>query len=503
MANTYKVTLTVTTPPSNSDVDFKGVYKDKDFKQILTESTTYNETVSANSTIDAFFRFRKKPVTANLLKLTDGGSTVSYDVQLNNESKNGITADTSVKLDDYTTDFQASLDIEIKKLQASTSTGKTLVLSYGGKEYDTSSGNNIIRGITAASTITLTPTLKGGSGGGNTGGDDGPSETDIRNGLVPATFLIYSTQTNSYRIVSAEEATHYTVSDVGYIMGVLVIPTHHDVYGDGSAAFMSLKYMNCDEPMYGSNVGTDIYFGLTSRGTDYGMNDLITTTISFNHYGQDIPKTSVNSSFGGIPFYASSYSGYTGYQDPGNSNLKYYNFVKDSSYYYGVGPYMENGTLDSNYYYHSTMGNFNGKEITDYFVYAMGRYNPNWNREHSVDSSYDAANNPEKPTYFPAIACAYNYCASVYTDDRGKWYLPSIGELVYVVPKIAEIDKALKTIGSSLTLDNNLMSSTFNNNGYIGLDLRNGSAGNNASSYLSAAKVKAFIRFNPQTGNLV
>lgn len=218
MANSYNLTLTVSPRP---EVTFKGIYKDKDFKEILTTSDTYTETVFDGSVVDAFIRYRNNPVAVKLLKLTDGGTTVAYDVQLNSTTKNMIISDTSVSLDDYVTDFDPDLTIKINKLQPSTSNGKTVTLNYGGKEYDASDGKNTIK-VPAASSITLTPSFKN-------------SFDNIKPGMV----WVYNKLTSKYMFVTGpwlveklreddELAKEYPNPEENLVpLGIVVIPAGH------------------------------------------------------------------------------------------------------------------------------------------------------------------------------------------------------------------------------------------------------------------------------------
>ena len=77
-------------------------------------------------------------------------------------------------------------------------------------------------------------------------------------------------------------------------IGVVVIPTSHDVYGDGSCGVMSLKPMNCNTPSIGGTSEQYMYWGRYSTNIS-GLRDL--DKVPAGNTSNGIPTGSTSSGY--------------------------------------------------------------------------------------------------------------------------------------------------------------------------------------------------------------
>ena len=224
-------------------------------------------------------------------------------------------------------------------------------------------------------------------------------------------------------------------------IGVVVIPTNHDVYGDGSCGVMSLKPMNCSTPATGGTSEQSMYWGV---------------------YGTDIPmlpnlnQVPVGNTSNGIPTSQTSYAiipsdKFSGTQCAHDTDAYYYS----SSYLYAPSPYLTDGSRNPGYYQttspsssNNALADFDGRGNTDKIITQRGNKEyTSWKPGSSTEADY------------PAASC----CDMFYTEgtQQGDWYLPACGELGYIMPPFNKINEAITKMrnayGSSVgvTLDTN------------------------------------------------
>ena len=208
-------------------------------------------------------------------------------------------------------------------------------------------------------------------------------------------------------------------------IGVVVIPTSHDVYGTGECAVMSLKYMNYTTPDEGGISKQGISWG--GRGRDMplynyssaatiGKASAQTDTVSFTNY----------------PYLPSdSFTATTCTKD---TNAYYYN----SGYTAAPSPYLTDGSRNSQYYTsgNNALSDFDGVGNTNVITgLAIGE---DWKTTTSID------NNSESTYYFPAAFCCWRY--STVGTNQGDWYLPACGELGYLCARFKTINNAIQYI---------------------------------------------------------
>ena len=241
-------------------------------------------------------------------------------------------------------------------------------------------------------------------------------------------------------------------------IGVVVIPSSHDVYGTGECAVLSLKYMNYTTPNEGSISYQGMYWG------GYG-----TEITGMTNYNQ-------------VPYIAASASAQTDTYSPtingtsGNTYLPSDNFTGStcghdtSAKYYGTSvkpapsPYLTDGSRNPLYYQTSspsTMANalsdFNGVSNTNIII-GLATAQSDWKTATSITNSYDSG-------YYPAACCCWRY--STVGTVQGDWYLPACGELGYLCARFKTINNAIQYLidlgfsdSCSLVAINNFWSSS-------------------------------------------
>ena len=223
-------------------------------------------------------------------------------------------------------------------------------------------------------------------------------------------------------------------------IGVVVVPFTHTP--DDTVRIMSLKNMDCSNPENGStatsgNIGTiSMYWG--GYGSDIPTLTNYTAVPNIDKTTQDggtvgskywvrIPSNYVNgSTFDG---------GVDSILDPGT---KYYESNDDANY--GISPYavydwksfeaLSLITKSTN-----AMLDYDGRGNTDKILAVDNSGSTDWQTASTIT-------NTTGDSYVHASAqCCWRY-STVGIAEHG-WYLPACGELLYIVPRYADINEAL------------------------------------------------------------
>lgn len=220
--------------------------------------------------------------------------------------------------------------------------------------------------------------------------------------------------------------------------GVVVVPSSHDVYGDGTMGVMSLK-----------NTGY-IPFG------PYG-HDAIFDHLPFNEWKMlngnfavvdnvgPIPKGAENTIYCPLSFSkreVSSITVATDYIKYGNSScnpeFQYNNYIRNEDFSLAPNIYNEDGSMnplcktERNWVLFDYKGFENTKHIYD-------SYGSQWSDKWNDNYSYHELVDVEQGEY-PIIEKAVNF------DIKGRWYVPSIGEFQYIIARYAKIKETLALI---------------------------------------------------------
>ena len=231
-------------------------------------------------------------------------------------------------------------------------------------------------------------------------------------------------------------------------IGIVVIPTSHNVYGNGKCGVVSLKYMSRKAPNTGGvddSNDTNINFTWHDK---YGDDSIDTSLQNFNEvpeinsYNDETPtiKQAV------YPIrdsgdYALATQGFTDLyinkSDP-VTGYKYRNSLNDRNVF-GPSPYLQGGGRNPIYYQNTSpmkaniLSDFKGKNNTSVLCQIHEQKNTSWKTD-SIISDKGCA---------PA-ACCWRY--STPGTKQGDWYLPAAGELCYMPSRRGDIISALYKI---------------------------------------------------------
>ena len=300
---------------------------------------------------------------------------------------------------------------------------------------------------------------------------------------VACDICFYDKQKDKVVIVSQNDwsiencpASRYTP------IGVVVVPGSHNVYNDGSCGVMSLKGMDCDNPLQGAATNKYMYWGV--YGTD------ISSLPNLN-------QAPIGNQANGLP------TGQTNAAYLPSNRFHSYQCLHDTDAYYyqtsrqAPSPYLTDGSRNPGYYQttspsstNNCFADFDGKGNTDKIIAQRGiKDYSNWKPTYNTQADY------------PAASC----CDMFYTEgtQQGDWYLPAMGELGYIMPPFKRINDAIANMryayGTSVGValgsgaNNYYWSSSEHGSGYARMvDTYNALVGEYGKSVRSY--VRAFLR---------
>lgn len=245
-------------------------------------------------------------------------------------------------------------------------------------------------------------------------------------------------------------------------IGIVVVPASHGHYTDDKCAIMSLNYMDLGTPTTGGDGQYYTTWGIPIiiDGLSYfdvvayiGGNGVISGTIrGTNDYGH-------------CP---SDKDTFTGVLNPYDIKTKYYSLDDN---YYTPSPYNNDGTFNPNYNLTDSpsstanaLADFDGYNNTKKILAARGE------RDYSSWT-------PRLDADFPPASCCDMY--STPRIPQGNWYLPSVGEIGYILARAQVIDNSLNKliqigVNTANILYLYLWSSTIFNDGFVWRSERNG-----------------------------
>lgn len=220
-------------------------------------------------------------------------------------------------------------------------------------------------------------------------------------------------------------------------IGIVVIPTAHDVYGTGECGVMALMSASLTTPDTGQISNVDIAWGAGDIDYPELNNFNACSSIGVNGTWYPVRLTTISHD-NSLP------------SDQGSFGEKLLNpNGEQSSWYYwsdanqAPSPYNNDGSRNPDYYYTDTSANnvlsdFAGKSNTE-FLCSKATKQENWKTDTTIiNVSWSTA---DTAGYHPA-ACA---CWRFHTvgTSQGDWYLPACGELGYVCVRCGLISKTI------------------------------------------------------------
>lgn len=239
-------------------------------------------------------------------------------------------------------------------------------------------------------------------------------------------------------------------------IGVVVVPASHGHYTDGKCAIMSLNYMDPNTPTTGGDGGQ--YY--ITWGVQISIDELSYFTVVPYIGGNGVVGNTIlgTNDYGTYP---SDKNTFTGVNNPYDIKTKYYS---NSDNYYTPSPYNNDGTFNSNYSLtdspsstDNALADFDGYNNTKKILAARGeRDYSSWTPRLDAD-------------FLPASCCDMYSTPGI---SQGNWYLPSAGEIGYLLARAQIIDDSLnKLIQIDINMANilylRLWSSTICNKGFV------------------------------------
>lgn len=225
-------------------------------------------------------------------------------------------------------------------------------------------------------------------------------------------------------------------------IGICVIPPNF--VPDGLARVMSLKNMSVKTPEQGTTNNEYIYWG------QYGVDTKLPNLDQVAHGGTD--KTALSTVVGlkanaFLPSDRTDWASNLSYS--GDTSTHYFYSDSDS---HAIDPYLTTGgTLEFNTEYIKTdspsssancFSDLNGVSNTDVLCSL-----------HTGQADWETASiitNNTSEGYSPAAVCCRRYAPS--ENTKGKWYLPAMGELGFIMPRFNFINEKLSKLGTSVAV---------------------------------------------------
>lgn len=312
-------------------------------------------------------------------------------------------------------------------------------------------------------------------------------------------IVVYNRANGEKEIYTGSELEDMDVENMVPI-GVVVIPSSHDVYSDGRCGVMSLVSMSLTTPDVG-NIGKDI---VTDRDHHMSLGYSGHGLTAYDNYPQmgTMDQPINNSIVGSCTQYCMMPTDYpplaTGIESITDFGTYYFS-SNESTRFYGVSPYsgkIRNELYTTTQITNNSLAQFIGEENSAAMV-AMATAQPGWMTDATITDSVASG-------YYPAPCCCYRFHTE--GTEQGDWYLPSIAELGYVIVRFGKITNTLEYIntkfdGSYTTpIDfaslQNIWSSTpkAGNGAFATASSLNASLANRASTSGNKAQVRAFTK---------
>lgn len=232
-------------------------------------------------------------------------------------------------------------------------------------------------------------------------------------------------------------------------IGICVIPPNF--VPDGKARVMSLKNMSVKTPEQGTTNDESIVWG------QYRVDTELPDLNQVAHGGTGTTALSTVVGLKNKAYLPSDRDDWESNRDDGESNLSYSGDTSTHYHYsdedgHAINPYLTTGgTLEFNTEYIKTdspsssancLSDLNGVSNTD-ILCSLHTGQADWETAFTIT-------NDKSQGYSPAAVCCRRYAPSEST--KGKWYLPAMGELGFIMPRFKLINEKLSALGTSVAV---------------------------------------------------
>ncbi len=328
-----------------------------------------------------------------------------------------------------------------------------------------------------------------GEGGGddNNGDDDNSTSGAIGNATV-MNVAFYDSEEDKVIAVESEDintddypASRYTP------IGIVVVPSSWDVYGDGTCGVLALSEMNYSTPDAGSNT--------THQTMYWGQYNVDTSLTNYNTCvvtGTEASPTEEASGTASTAYLPSD--AFSGTACPTDSSAHYYNTGTSNA---APSPYLDDGGLNPVYVQttdpttvYNCLSDFDGKGNTETLL-ELATSQSDWKTATTITDNSGSG-------YSPAACCCWRY--STKGTSQGDWYLPACGEMGCVIARrqaindtISKLNSVYGTVGLELGSSNHYWSSSEYSSSYARyVNASNGYVGNHYK--YNGTYVRAFAR---------
>lgn len=258
-------------------------------------------------------------------------------------------------------------------------------------------------------------------------------------------------------------------------IGVVVIPTNHNVYGDGSCGVMSLKFMSANYPDTGHTASSLA----GERWGGYGIDISQLANLNYVVAGNTengAPTGLVNNAY--IPSNLNTPSSTYNHAPCMHDENAYYHYEL-AVFTQAPSPYLTDGSRNPGYHQTSSPSSISNS-LSDFdgfgnsqILWSLSTSQSDWKTADTIIEETGAG-------YYPTACCCWRY----HTDgtNQGDWYLPAMGELGYLYARLRNIYRTTENIrsifGSSYMVwilsDDHWSSTEIDNNNVFALDLSSG-----------------------------